>query len=194
MSRPISTPSPVLRGPLLLCLAGAALALAGCSLKTHGDNGEDASITIGNGADGATASAGNGQQSVSIKVPGFSAKVDVPDLDIGGDTKIEDMPLFPGTKVNGVNISAHDGDGDGDGGGNSKGNVTMAFTAPAAAGRVIAWYRDQAGKHGWDVAPVTGENQFEATKRADGKDPTHFALQVASAAGGSSGRFIVSGR
>jgi hypothetical protein len=194
MSRPI--PMSGRRARLVLGLAGAALALAGCSLKTHGDNGEDASITIGNGADGTALSAGNGQQSVSIKVPGFSAKVDVPDLDIGGDTKIENMPLFPGTKVNGVNISAHDGDGDGDahGGDNARGNVTMAFTAPADAARVIAWYREQAGKHGWDVVPATGENQFEATRREDGKDPTRFALQVASAAGGSSGRFIVSGR
>jgi hypothetical protein len=175
--------------PPLLLAAGTALALAGCNIKAHGDNGEDASISIGNGA-GGNAAAANGQQSVSINVPGFSAKVNVPDLDIGGDTKIEDMPLFPGTKVNGVNISAHDGDT----GGESKGDVTMAFTAPADTGKVIAWYKDQAGKHGWDIAPVTGENQFEAIKREDGKDPTHFALQIASATGGSSGRFIVTGR
>ncbi|MBA2933104.1 hypothetical protein HZF05_03235 [Sphingomonas sp. CGMCC 1.13654] len=174
----------------LALFAGAALALSGCNIKAHGDNGEDASITIGGGNatdDGKTA---NGQQSVAIDVPGFSAKVNVPDLDIGDDTKIEDMPLFPGTKVNGVNISAHDGDGDGD----SRGDVTMAFTAPADTGKVIAWYKDQAGKHGWDVVPATGENQFEATKQEDGKGPTHFALQVASATGGSSGRFIVTGR
>jgi hypothetical protein len=187
MSRPI----PARRAPALaLLLAGAALALAGCNIKAHGDNGEDASITIGNGADGTTASAGNGQQSVSIKVPGFSAKVNVPDLDIGDDTKIEDMPLFPGTKVNGVNISAQDGSD----GGESRGDVTMAFTAPADTARVIAWYKDQAGKHGWQVVPATGENQFEATKQEDGHNPTHFALQVASATGGSSGRFIVTGR
>ena len=100
------------------------------------------------------------------------------------------MPLYPGTKVNGVNVSAHNGDD----GGESKGDVTMAFTAPADTGKVIAWYRDQAGKHGWDVVPATGENQFEATKREDGHGATHFALQVASATGGSSGRFIVTGR
>jgi hypothetical protein len=186
MSRPTSKTS-----ALVLFIAVPALALAGCSLKAHGDNDEDASITIGDGnaADGGNAAAGNGQQSVSIDVPGFSAKVNVPDLDIGGDTKIEDMPLFPGTKVNGVNISAHDGDGD-----DSKGDVTMAFTAPADTGKIVAWYKDQAGKHGWDVVPATGENQFEATKQEAGHAPTHFALQVASATGGSSGRFIVTGR
>jgi hypothetical protein len=185
MSRPTSAPR-----ALALCLVGT-LALAGCNFKAHGDNGEDASITIGggNGADGA-ASTGNGQQSVSIKVPGFSAKVNVPDLDIGSDTKIEDMPLFPGTKVNGVNISAQDGVDSHD----NRGDVTMAFTAPADTDKVIAWYKDEAGKHGWDVVPATGENQFEATKQEDGKGPTHFALQIASATGGSSGRFIVTGR
>jgi hypothetical protein len=169
-----------------------SVALAGCSVKTHGDNGEEASITIGNstGGDGNGAQAGNGQQSVSIDVPGFSAKVKVPDLDIGGDTKIEDMPLYPGTKVNGVNITAQDGDADQE----SKGNVTMAFTAPADTAKVIAWYKDQAGKHGWQAVPATGENQFEATKQEDGHAPTHFALQIASATGGSSGRFIVTGR
>lgn len=175
---------------LLVPVMALAVALAGCSFKTHGDNGEEASITIGNGADGNAAQAANGQQSVSIDVPGFSAKVKVPDLDIGGDTKIEDMPLYPGTKVNGVNITAQDGDADQEG----KGNVTMAFTAPADTAKVIAWYRDQAGKHGWQAAPATGENQFEATKQEDGHAPTHFALQIASATGGSSGRFIVTGR
>ena len=172
-----------------LALAGA-LALAGCNIKTHGDNGEDASITIGGGSNGATGNAAaNGQQSVSIDVPGFSAKVNMPDLDIGDDTKIEDMPLYPGTKVNGVNISAHDSD-DGD----DKGDVTMAFTAPADTGKVVAWYKDQAGKHGWDIVPATGESQFEATKKDPGHNPTHFALQIASATGGSSGRFIVTGK
>lgn len=185
--------SPVLRSPAFLLPAIAlSVALAGCSFKTHGDNGQEASITIGNGTgdDGNDAQAGNGQQSVSIDVPGFSAKVKVPDLDIGGDTKIEDMPLYPGTRVNGVNITAQDGDADRE----SKGNVTMAFTAPADTGKVIAWYKDQAGRHGWQAVPATGENQFEATKQEDGHAPTHFALQIASATGGSSGRFIVTGR
>ncbi|WP_454886494.1 hypothetical protein [Sphingomonas oryzagri] len=180
---------------LLVPVAALSITLVGCNFKTHGDNGEEASITIGNSTGGNStggndARAGNGQQSVSIDVPGFSAKVNVPDLDIGGDTKIEDMPLYPGTRVNGVNITAHDGDADQEG----KGNVTMAFTAPADTGKVIAWYRDQAGKHGWQAAPATGENQFEATKQEDGHAPTHFALQIASATGGSSGRFIVTGR
>jgi hypothetical protein len=172
-------------------LAGSALALSACSLKTHGDNGQDASITIGNGAASSDADAGNGQQGLSIDVPGFSAKLNVPDLDIGDDTKIEDMPMYPGTKVNGVNISAHDGDNSGK---DSHGDVTMTFTAPGDPAKVVNWYRSQAGKHGWEATQANGENQFEAIKREGDHAPTHFALQVATATGGSSGRFIVTGR
>jgi hypothetical protein len=180
-------PIPLFR-PMIL--SGLVLMLGACSVKTHDENGADASITIGNGAD-AGGSGGN-QQSVAINVPGFSAKVNVPDLDIGSDTKIEDMPLFPGTKVNGVNISARGSDGSG---GESKGDVTMAFTAPGDAAKIVGWYKDQAARHGWQIVPPTGVNQFEATKQEDeGKGPTHFALQVQPATGGSSGRFIVTGR
>jgi hypothetical protein len=67
----------------------------------------------------------------------------------------------------------------------------MAFTAPGKPADVVKWYKTQASKNGWDAVPPAGENQFEATKH-DGKD-SHFALQIASATGGSSGRFIVTG-
>ena len=173
----------------LVLLLGAAALLAGCHATAHGDNGEQASITIGNSAD---AGGGNGQQSVAIDVPGFSAKVNVPNLNIGGDTKIEDMPLFPGTKVSTVNIAADGADGSG---GDSKGNVAMAFSAPGKAQDVVNWYRDQAGKHGWAAQPASGANQFEATKTgADSHGPARFALQVADGAQGSTGRFLVTGR
>jgi hypothetical protein len=184
-------PAISIRAFAVVVLAGTALTLAACSVKTHGDNGEDASITIGNGASSADPAVANGQQGVSIDVPGFSAKVNVPDLDIGGDTKIEDMPMFPGTKVNGVNIVAHGNDGSG---AESKGDVTMAFTAPGDPAKIVAWYKDQADKNGWDAVPPSDNNQFEATKRDGDHGPTHFALQVASATGGSNGHFIVTGR
>lgn len=179
-------------GRLAPLLAAAALALAGCHASVRGDNNENASITIGSDSGEGGAGSGNGQQSVAIDVPGFSAKVNVPDLDIGGDTKIEDMPLFPGTKVSSVNISADHADGSG---GDSKGNVNMSFSAPGKAADVVSWYRDQAGKNGWTQQPPGGANQFEATKADSGsRSPTHFALQVADGAHGSTGRFLVTGR
>lgn len=182
-------PASFFRAVPLALLAGSALALSACDVKSHGDNGGDASIAIGN--DGTNVTNGNGQQGLSINVPGFSAKLNVPDLDIGDDTKIEDMPMFPGTKVNGVNISAHEGD---DAGQENKGNVTMVFSAPGAPAKVVDWYKTQAKKNGWEEVPATGENEFEAIKHEGDHGPTRFALEVSAATGGSSGRFIVTGR
>ncbi len=171
-------------------LLAAALLVSACSVHTHDSHGnDDASITIGNAADGN----GDGNtQSVSINVPGFSAKVNVPGLDLGSDTtKIDDMQIFPGTKVDGVKITGHASDGSG---GDSQGNVEMGFTAPADPAKIVDWYRRQAQQQGWTIVPPAGANQFQATKQESGHGTTQFALQVADAAGGSSGRFFVSGR
>jgi hypothetical protein len=168
----------------------AALLVSACSVHTHDKDGNtDASITIGNSADG---NGGGGTQSVSINVPGFSAKVNVPGLDLGSDTtKIDDMAIFPGTKVNGVKITGQASDGSG---GDSKGDVEMGFTAPGDPAKIVGWYHDQAQRQGWTIVPPAGANQFQATKTESGHGATQFALQVAQAAGGSSGRFFVSGR
>jgi hypothetical protein len=173
-------------------LLAAALLLAGCHASVHNDQGGgDASITIGNaGGDDGKADA-NGQQSVAIKVPGFSAKVSMPNLDLGHDTKIGNMPMFPGTKVTSVNIAADHADGSG---GDSQGKVDMSFSAPGKAADIVGWYKDQAGKDGWSVQPPSGANQFEATRQdADHNGPTHFALQVADGGQGSTGHLLVSG-
>ncbi len=170
--------------PLLLPLAGTALLLAGCSVRTH-DDGKDstASITIGNG-DG-----GSDTRSVSISAPGFSAKMDVPKLDLGsGSMQIEDMKMYPGTRIEGVQIVGEPG-----GGKDGEGNVEMGFTAPAGVDEVIAWYRDQARKSGWTILPPAAGHQFEATKQAS-HGPARFALQIAANENGSSGRFTVTGR
>ncbi|WBO23292.1 hypothetical protein [Sphingomonas abietis] len=182
-------PVNIARSVPLALLVGSVFALSGCNVKAHGDHGENASITIGsNEGDPAI---GNGQQGLSINVPGLAAKVKLPDFHIGDDTRIEDMPMFPGTEISGVNISAQNRDGaDND----SAGDVTMAFTAPDTPDKVVSWYKTQARRNGWDAVPTTGEAQFEAIKREGGHGPTHFALQIAPASGGSSGRFIVTGR
>jgi hypothetical protein len=170
-------------------ILAAALVLSACSVHTHDNDGNtDASITIGNTGVG---NGGGNSQSVSINVPGFSAKVNVPDLALGTDTtKIDDLKIFPGTKVNGVKITGQASDGSG---GDSKGNVEMGFTAPADPAKIVDWYRGQAQQQGWTIVPPSGANQFQATKQEGGHDATQFALQVASATGGSSGRFFVTG-
>jgi len=184
-----------LRRAAALGAFAAALALAGCD---HGgghaeadDNGNTAtaSITIGNVGEGG---AGNGSQSVSINVPGFSAKLNVPDMDIGSDTtQIEDMKIFPGTSLHGVNIAGKGGADWNDDHGH--GTVRMAFTAPGSAPDVIAWYKHQAEEHGWTAASPANGNQFEATKQEEDHGVTHFAIQVSPASGGSSGQITVTG-
>ena len=170
-------------------LLAAALFVAACSVHTHDSDGNtDASITIGNTTDG---NGGGNSQSVSINVPGFSAKVNVPDVALGGDTtKIDDMQIFPGSKVSGVKITGQASDGSG---GDSEGNVEMGFTAPADPAKIVDWYRSQAQQQGWTIVPPSGANQFQATKQKSGHGTTQFALQVNNAAGGSSGRFFVTG-
>ena len=181
----IARPASFLAAPLLI-----GVLVSACSVHTHDNDGNtDASITIGNSTDG---NGGGNAQSVSINVPGFSAKVNVPDLDLGTDTtKIDDMQIFPGTKVNGVNITGHASDGSG---GDSDGDVQMGFTAPGDPAKIVAWYHDQAQKQGWTIVPPAGANQFQATRQKSGHGTTQFALQVANAAGGSSGRFFVTER
>ncbi len=167
----------------------AALLLAGCSMHTH-DNGQDstASITIGNGGED-----GSGNHAVSITAPGFSAKMDLPNLDLGtGSMQIEDMKIFPGTKIQGVNITGETAKSD-DEDASSRGQVAMGFTAPGGVDQVIAWYRDQAQKTGWTIVAPTAGNQFEATKPGE-HGPAHFALRVAATASGSDGHFTVTGR
>lgn len=173
-------------------LLAAALLVSACSVHTHDSDGNtaDASITIGNSTDGN--GGGNATQSVSINVPGFSAKVNVPNLNLGTDTtKIDDMQIFPGSKVSGVKITGQASDGSG---GDSKGDVEMAFSAPADPAKVIDWYRGQAQQQGWTIVPPSGANQFQASKTESGHGTTQFALQVAGTGGSSTGRFVVTGR
>lgn len=175
--------------PARILLTGTALLIAGCNVRTH-DNGQDssASITIGNGGEDDSAN-----HTVSITAPGFSARMDLPNLDLGtGTMQIEGMKVFPGTKIHGVDIAGDVDKGD-DEDARHKGEVAMGFTAPGDVGQVIAWYRDQAQKTGWTIVTPTAGNQFEATKPGE-HGPARFALRLAPAASGSDGRFTVTGR
>ena len=171
-----------------------AIALAGCSDRTHDKNGnETASISFGDG-NSMTADGGGGNAAdkiVAINVPGFSAKVAVPGLDLGGkDTDIDGIALYPGTKMNGVNIDAHDNDGTG---GESQGRVDMAFSAPAGPGQLLAYYKGAARNAGWTEQPPAAGQQFAATK-TDGKGKTaHLAMSVTGVASGSTGHFTIDG-
>jgi hypothetical protein len=172
----------------------AAAALAACSVKTHDKDGnETAAISFGGDADGNSADdiSGNGSKTVSVDVPGFSAKVSVPDLDIGGkDTDIDGIKVYPGTKMNGVNVLANAGDGSGS---ESQGKVAMAFSAPIPPDQLLGYYRGEAAKAGWKAEPTPGGSQFAATKIDDKGKPTHLTIDLAGAGTGSTGKFQIVG-
>ena len=183
------------RSTLPAVLALTAALLAGCSGRTHDTDGhETASISFGDG-NSMTVDAGGGNaadKTVAITVPGFSAKVAVPGLDLGGkDTDIEGIALYPGTKVNGVTIDAHDNDGTG---GESQGRVDMAFSAPAGPDQLLAYYKGAAKNAGWAEQPPAAGQQFAATKTDDKGKTAHLAMSVTGAASGSTGHFAVDGK
>lgn len=164
----------------------SGLLLAGCDVRTHDEGGDTtASISFGNSS-ADVGSNTKGSHSVSVDVPGFSAKVKVPEMALGSDTThIDNLKIFPGTSIRSVNVS-------GDTGG--EGNVTMTFSAPADTGRVLAWYRDQALKGGWTIETATGNDKFVATRNDENDRPTRLAIEIGDDGGGSSGRFLVTGR
>jgi hypothetical protein len=183
------------RTAAMLGLACAVmLATTGCSVKTHSkDDNESASISIGGDADDSAGNgaAGNGAKTVSIDVPGFSAKVSVPDLDVGGkDTDIDGLRFYPGTKIDSVNINGHAGDGSG---GESKGVVNMGFASPATPDALIGYYRDEAKRSGWTEVPPPAGHQFAATKPDEHGQPKQLVIDLAAAGSGSTGTFRISG-
>lgn len=175
--------------PALFPLVAAGL-LAGCG--GHDDKAADNGTTsirfsgIGdNGADG-------NAQTVAVSVPGFSAKLNLPGVDLaGGSTGIDGIAMHPGSKITGLNVTGKAGDGTG---GESHGTVEMAFADPGAApDALLAYYRDAAKRGGWTEVPPAAGQQFAATKAKDGGNE-QLALQIAAAGSGSSGRFVVNGQ
>lgn len=177
-------------------VALAAASLAGCSVRTHDKDGnQTASISFGDGNASSTdgnSSTGASDKTVAINVPGFSAKVAVPGLDLGGDdTRIDGIALYPGTRMSGVNINA-DSSNDGSGG-ESQGRVDMAFFAPASPDQLLAYYKGAARNAGWREQPPAAGQQFAASKADDKGKTARLALSMAGVAGGTTGHFAIDG-
>ena len=162
-----------------LALAAALLALAAChrgpSTKPDPRNSEAAV-----GGDAAAPAGGT----VSIDVPGFKAKVDIPDLAVsaGSGDAIDGVPLYPGTQISGASVSAGDTGNDG--------QATIRYSVPAPPATVLAYYRDHATGAGYRLGARTTDS-VSATK----PDGSGFTVVAHTGTNGSTdGTLTASGR
>lgn len=131
--------------PALFALA-FALPLAAC-----GDGKDGTTIAFNaSGADGNVVAGVDGKTGdMSINAPGFSGKISLPKIKLDADNfDMNGVHLYPGSKIAGMNIDAHD---DGKPGGNSDGTVKVTFESPATPDTVRAWFEDKLNHAGFTV-------------------------------------------
>ncbi len=166
-----------------ILLAAPMLLLAACHMKVGDDTKDGNSASVSVGEDGnVQVKAADGAQGVSVSVPGFSAKVNIPGLDLNSDshTDIDGMKLYPGTKIIAVNVNAHD----------DAGTVDMRFTSPGAPGAIADYYASAARAEDFtDVAvKKDGDKALFTAKKPDG-DLVSIALAPDTA--GSAGQIKI---
>ncbi len=170
--------------PISLASAAALLLLSACHANVEiGDDakndGDNVHIAMKKGDD---------KSRVSLDVPGFSAKISLPDLNMGAHMDMDGIKLAPDTDVTSLDIDGHEGKGDHDGdGGHDKGEVRMAFTNPGTPASLIDYYRKAASDAGYTGVAATA-NGLSATKGAK-----QFALSVSPDGKGSRGAITMTG-
>ena len=107
---------------------------------------------------------------MSLKVPGFEAKLDVPAAIMGkSNFDIDGVKLYPGTKVTGVNVNAND----------NTGSVRIGFDAPAAPAMVKAWFAKAFADNGMTVT------QSDSGLVGTDKDGSPFAMAFSAKGSGA---------
>lgn len=165
-------------------LAMAALALAGCELKVGKEKKDDDSASISIGAqDDVSLSRANGSEGVSIDVPGFGAKINVPGMEIGDtDMEISGMTLYPGTRFTAIAVS--------DKTGKDNGLVDMRFTSPGMPDQIVAHYAAAARGKGFSDIKTTHAGG-KATFSAKEPDGDRVTIEADPAKSGSAGRILL---
>ena len=158
----------------------ALLLLAACEARV-GKDGEDVSVSMDGG--NATAAAQNGM--VSIDVPGFEMKVNIPE-NVRQRTGVDgDNVIYPGSAVQGIDIRARGG---------AEGNgVNLAFSSADPADKIAAWYRDPA-REKFTVTSATKEGEVFviAAEDKDATDRDTFFIRLTPrAGGGTDGRVTI---
>ncbi len=126
------------------------------------------------------------KNSVSLKVPGLSANVTLPGINLGEHIDMDGIQIAPNTSVKTVDVQGDD-DNDGKGKGADDNSVRIAFTNPGTPGSLIDYYRKAAADAGYDSVAATGTG-VSATKARK-----QFALSVSPDGSGSRGAITMRG-
>ena len=162
----------------MLGLAIPLALLAGCEVKVGKD---DASVKAGD--EGNVAIAADGDHGISIKVPGFEGKMNIPGVELGGDTMdIDGIKLYPGSTLHGINVTDRKGAGNG--------AVDMRFTSPAAPDKVADYYAAAARDKGFTAINVAKAGGT-ATLTATNPDGDPMTITMAPDKAGTTGRILI---
>ena len=148
-----------------LTLCGA---LAACDVAARNGNTSETVAISANSSDG----------NVSVKLPGIAIQTSLPSgmLKSSG-FEIDGVKLFPGSKVESMNVRAGNGDG---------AKVDVAFTSPGEVGAVRKWFTDAFAKRnvvvtntGNALSGSTGEgNAFTISLDPVGTDATKGTVAI----------------
>lgn len=138
--------------------------------KDDGDNADNAAA----GNTTAQLTLNNKDGSVGIKIPGFSADVRVPGMNLDkGNFNVDGIKLYPGSKIGQMSVN---GSAKSDDDGDSHGDVALDFDAPAPPATVRAYYVDALKTHGYEIADESTINKVIATK---GDNDSHVEVSFA---------------
>ena len=137
----------------------------------------------------ASATAGKAEEGqLSIKVPGFDLKLDIP-RNVASHANAEGQLIYPGAQLSGMHLEAG-----AEQNGAPKSGVGFRFRSSDPPDKVAGWYRDPARADGFAVASARREGDgftIRGTQRPDGGP---FTLRLTSAAGGTEGRLTLAER
>jgi hypothetical protein len=126
---------------LTFCLVALALPLAACGSQNR-DEGTTITLNASD-ADGNVTAAMDGETGkVSLDLPGFSANIDLPKIQLdASDFDLNGVHLYPGSQITTVNID----------GKNDNGAVRIGFDSPAAPETVRDWFAPRLKDAGFTV-------------------------------------------
>ena len=141
------------------------------NIKAKDDQGGNVDIKV----DGKTGD-------VAVDVPGFEGKVSLPKISLdSSDFEIGGVTLYPGSKIQGLNVQADKTSTAGE-----RGQVIVSFTAPADAATVAAYFREAFAKK--NIQLTGSDTSLSGVSKDDGA----FTISLTPGqAGQTSGKLVV---